>query len=145
MKFRSVAAYLILSVYTLTLVHTVIPHDHHAHDWLQDNILAAYCQADDHDHHDGDVPGEHEHDHSNHSLPHHNQSQHPDNYTFNNDTTNNSQSQLTFLSAGYCNRLQTIDLAPGVREIKLQHSDFVPLKIPIQFSSSVPLRAPPIV
>lgn len=143
MKFRSAIAYCILAVYSLTLAHTVIPHDHHVHDYLN-KVAAVFNQADDH-HHDGsDHHHAQEQKHNDHQLPHHEESQHPDNYTLSSSSTSNLIAQLA-LSMVYCNTLQTFDLTPTVTDIDKQDIYYIPLKIPIQFSSAVPLRAPPVV
>lgn len=143
MKFRSAIAYCIFAVYSLTLVHTVIPHDHHVHDYLN-KVVAVFNQADDH-HHDGsDHHHAQEQKHDDHQLPHHEESQHPDNYTLSSSSTSNLIAQLA-LSMVYCNTPQTFDLTPIVTDIDQQDIYYIPLKIPIQFSSAVPLRAPPVV
>ena len=143
MKFRSVIAYCILAVYSLTLVHTAIPHDHHVHDYLN-KVVAVFNHADDHHHHDGsDHHHGQEQEHNDHQLPHHEESQHPDNYTLSGNTTSNLLLQLSLLTAYCCT--PTFALSPTVTDIDEQDIYYIPLKIPIQFSSAVPLRAPPVV
>jgi hypothetical protein len=129
-----------LAVYSLLLVHTVIPHEHDVHNYLN-KAVAIFSQSD-----DNDLGGKQHHaqEQDSHQLLHHSASQHPDNYTLSSNTTDNQLSQLLLLIA-HCTTLQNFDLTPTVIDIDRQDIYYVPLKIPIQFSSALPLRAPPIV
>jgi hypothetical protein len=139
MKSKKVISYLILAIYSLLLVHTVIPHSHHVHDFIE----IAYEQVL-HDHqHEHDAAGNHtDNDTSEHNVPHHSESQHCGDYTFSASTT--ISQVLAHFTAHYC-QSQTIELAPPIREVEVSNVGYIPLKIPIQFSSAVPLRAPPVV
>jgi hypothetical protein len=146
MKFRSALAYYILAVYSLILVDTVIPHDHDhpIHDCLN-QATTVYCLPGIIHHHNGSERNhEHKQEHKDHQLPHHEESQHPGDYTLNRNPERNLLSQLALLTA-YCSPLLAFDLTPAVTDIDRQDIYYIPVKTPIQFSDAVPLRAPPVV
>lgn len=144
MKFRKAIAYFILTVYSITLVHTVIPHDHHVHDYLNKDIVVfdqsskcfSYGKSG---HHYAQKKG-----HDDHKMPLHSISQHPDTYIVSPNTTSNLLSQLAASLVVFCNTPPTFDLTATVTNIDKQDFYHISFKIPIQFSDAVPFRAPPI-
>jgi hypothetical protein len=136
MKYRAVISCIILAVYSFVLAHSIIPHHHHTHPLEFINAVMDVLH-DDHRHADGST-----HDHDTPKFPHHKESQHPEVYR---STTNTYISQVFATLTLYCHAVQTFDLRPEVVDINQHDFYFVPLKIPIAFTASVPLRAPPVV
>lgn len=68
-------SYLLLVVYTIVVVHTCIPHDHHNHDvtaLMEGTDICYMCHHDDQDEHDDD------HHFHHHPISHHESCQHID-------------------------------------------------------------------
>ncbi|MDR2474183.1 MAG: hypothetical protein LBD53_11625 [Tannerella sp.] len=122
MKLKVVISYCLLAVYSLALAHTIIPHDHCEQTAAGQEIMI--CVHDD----------AHDHD-----EPHHDESQHIDEYTF---KAANPVLQLAFQPI-ICRKIPIFDLSLVVCDIQKQDFYFVPPKIPKQFAEAVPLRAPP--
>lgn len=141
MRFKKVISYVILAVYSSVLVHTIIPHDHHTHLMESINAVVDALHSNDDDHHHAEGTS-YDHHHDTHGFPHHAESQHPEVYTL---SANNPISQLFAALTLYCHAVQTFDLTPKEIEIDKQDIYYVPLKIPIAFTSGVPTRAPPVV
>jgi hypothetical protein len=129
-KLKVVISYVLLAVYSLALVHTFIPHDHHTH-----SHFAETARVDMHD-------NDHESNH-NHHFPHHDKSQHIGDYILNAKNLILHWNSLS--QPAICRQIQIFDLSCAARDIKNQICYFVPPKIPHQYAEAVPLRAPPVI
>jgi hypothetical protein len=130
MKTKQVIAYFILAVYSLVLAHSFIPHDHCVH--FFDRTLVVCVHED----------GSHAENHADHDFPHHDESQYADAYTGN--AAAGPFSQDIPCPAVDCSA-RTPDLAPPMCALRKLTPCFVSLKIPVRYSESSPLRAPPAV
>ena len=128
MKLKVVISYVLLAVYSLALVHTFIPHDHHTHSYFAET---AWVDTHDNDHE------------SNHNFPHHDKSQHIGDYVLNAKNLILHWNSLS--QPAICRQIQIFDLSCAARDIENQTCCFVPPKIPHQYAEAVPLRAPPVI
>lgn len=134
MKIRILISYLLLAVYTIVLVHTCIPHDHHNHDvmaLMEGTDVCYMCH-----HHEDDDQDHHFH---HHPISHHEECQHIDKFLKTTDIRD-----VFYQLYQICEPVPTLLAVPLVAE---NHHSFIFSDSRVSSGPLIvhrPLRAPPV-
>lgn len=125
--------YLLLSVYMCLLSHTFTPHNHYAH-----GTLKAITELSSSNYNEESSEKQNKEHDGKHSLPHHDASQHVEEYT-----PSPKNLSIASIISIFFEKTTIYDLSPKIVEVKTNYRDYIPQKSLSSFSLSVPLRAPP--